>query len=254
MANRLWTKEEFILTLDLYFRIPFARISKGNPDIVRLAELINRTPSSVAMRLCNYASCDPELKSRGVVGLTGGHALCLPYWERYCNRRGDLISEAMKCRKKIVESAFFSADESFSHVSMWDSLVNELYNFKFQSVVKKNYHGRCAISSLKADQFIVGCHIVPEEEENDNRIDASNGICLTILYARAFLEGLIGIDPQYKIHISSSLKYHQFDKGYFSLFKKYDGTELAIKDVLVKPNPQFLEWHMDTVFDKQKEI
>lgn len=253
MANRLWTKEEFILTLDLYFRMPFGRISKGNPDIIRLAELLNRTPSSVAMRLSNYANCDPELKARGVVGLAGGYALCMPYWEKYSNRRGELISEAMKCRKKIMESANFSTDESFSHVSKWDSLVNELYNYKFQSVVKKNYHGRCAISNLQADQLIVGCHIVPEEDENHSSIDASNGICLTILYAHAFLEGLIGIDSQYKIHISSSLKLHQFDKGYFSLFKKYEGAELAIKDVLVKPNPQLLEWHMDTVFDKQKE-
>lgn len=31
MANRLWTRDEFILALDLYFRIPFGQINKNNP-------------------------------------------------------------------------------------------------------------------------------------------------------------------------------------------------------------------------------
>ena len=86
MANRLWTKEEFILTLDLYFRMPFGQIDKRNPDIIKMAELINRTPSSVAMRLCNYANCDPELKARAVKGLAGGYSQCIPYWNQYANK------------------------------------------------------------------------------------------------------------------------------------------------------------------------
>lgn len=253
MARRLWTKEEFILTLDLYFRIPFGQFDKGNPDIIRMAKLINRTPSSVAMRLCNYAYCDPALRAKGVVGLAGGYAQCLPFWEKYSNKLGELTSEAAKCRKKIIEATIPTEDESLTRTSQWDSLVNELYNFKFQSVIKKNYHERCAISSLKADQFLVGCHIIPVENGEEENIDASNGLCLTILYARAFMEGLIGIDTQYRVHISSELKSHQFDKGYYSLFKKYDGSELSIKDVVIKPNPQFLELHMDTIFDKKKE-
>lgn len=251
MARRLWTKEEMILALDLYHRIPFGQINKGNPDIVKMAELINRTPSSVAMRLCNYANCDPALKARGVVGLAGGYAQCMPYWEEYSNRLGLLTSEALKSKKKIIENSVLTEDESLTRTSQWDSLVNELYNYKFQSVIKKNYHGRCAISKLKTDQFLVGCHILPVEDGEEDNIDASNGLCLTILYARAFLEGLIGIDAQYRVHISEELKSHQFENGYYSLFKKYEGSELSIKDVVIKPNPQFLELHMDTIFEKK---
>jgi len=253
MANRLWTKEEFVLTLDLYFRMPFGQISKGNPDIIKMADLINRTPSSVAMRLCNYAHCDPELRERGVYGLAGGYKQCLPYWEKYSSRRGDLSSEAIKCKKKIIESAYDN-DDAYSHVSEWDNLVNELYDYKFQSVVKKNYHGRCAISGLKTPQLLCGCHIVPISEGETDTLDASNGIFLNLLYARTYVEGLIGIDKDYKIHISSALKDYQFDKGYYSLFKKYEGASLGINDVAIKPNVDFLEWHMDTIFDKINEI
>ena len=250
MANRLWTKEEFILTLDLYFRMPFGQISKGNPDIIKMADLINRTPSSVAMRLCNYANCDPALRDRGVSGLSGGFKQCLPYWEKYSTRRGELSSEAIKCRRKIIESSY-NNEEAYSHISEWDNLVNELYDYKFQSIVKKNYHERCAVSGLKTPQLLAGCHIVPITEGEEDTLDASNGICLTILYARAYVEGLIGFDKNYKIHLSSELKKYQFDKGYFSLFKKIDGAYLGINDVAIKPNVDYLEWHMDTIFDKQ---
>ena len=45
-----------------------------------MAELIGRTPSSVAMRLSNYASLDPMLQARGVIGLPGGADKCRSYW------------------------------------------------------------------------------------------------------------------------------------------------------------------------------
>ncbi len=252
MGIRLWTEEEFILTLDLYYRIPFGQITKNNPDIIKMAGLINRTPSSVAMRLCNYANCDPDLKARGVKGLTGGYAQCLPYWERFANKRGDLKAAAIKCRKRLIETAPTDSDEAYTHMSDWDTLVNELYDYKFQNVVKKNYHERCAVSGLTASQFLVACHIVPTTGAEGGIIDASNGILMTLMYARAFTMGLIGFDQNYIIHLSSKLKLHQFDNGYYSIFKKFDGSELGIKDVLIKPNPAYLEWHMDTIFDKDK--
>jgi putative restriction endonuclease len=103
-----------------------------------------------------------------------------------------------------------------------------------------------------ASQFLVACHIIPSMDTEESTIDASNGILMTLIYARAFTEGLIGFDANYKIHLSSELKSHQFDKGYYSLFKKYDGAELGIKDVIIKPNPEYLEWHMDTIFEKNR--
>ena len=79
---------------------------------------------------------------------------------------------------------------------------------------------------------------------------ASNGLYLTLLHARAYVEGLIGFDTNYKIHIAPELKQHQFESGYVSNFKKYEGKSLNISDVTVKPDPTYLEWHMDTVFRK----
>jgi putative restriction endonuclease len=66
MKRRLWTKEELILALNLYLKLPFGKFYHRTPEIIHLASLIGRTPSSVAMRLSNFASVDPYHQKRGV--------------------------------------------------------------------------------------------------------------------------------------------------------------------------------------------
>lgn len=54
-----------ILVLGLYLRLPFGKFHHSNPEVIKMANLIGRTPSSVAMRLSNYAALDPMLQARG---------------------------------------------------------------------------------------------------------------------------------------------------------------------------------------------
>jgi hypothetical protein len=68
MANN-WTREQLIVTFNLYCKIPFSKSVQGNSDVIRVANLIGRTPSAVAFKLGNFGSFDPELKKRGIGGL-----------------------------------------------------------------------------------------------------------------------------------------------------------------------------------------
>ena len=54
-TNNLWTRDEMILVLNLYLKIPFGKMHKGNPNVIKMAHLIGRTPDAVAYRLVNYA-------------------------------------------------------------------------------------------------------------------------------------------------------------------------------------------------------
>jgi hypothetical protein len=45
-----WTREQLLLALNLYYRIPFGKQHKGAPEVVELAHAIGRTPSAVAMK------------------------------------------------------------------------------------------------------------------------------------------------------------------------------------------------------------
>ena len=67
-ARRLWSREEFILTLNLYLKMTFGQMNQSNPKVKKLAELLGRTSSSIAMRLVNFAACDPHFTSQRNIG------------------------------------------------------------------------------------------------------------------------------------------------------------------------------------------
>lgn len=60
--RRNWTRNELILTFNLYCKLPFGKLHRLNPQIINLSNLISRTSSAVALKLVNFASLDPELK------------------------------------------------------------------------------------------------------------------------------------------------------------------------------------------------
>ena len=54
-----WTREHRLIALNLYCKLPFGKLHKDNPIIKEVAAKMGRTPSSLAMKLCNFASLDP---------------------------------------------------------------------------------------------------------------------------------------------------------------------------------------------------
>lgn len=245
MTNKPWTEDEFILALELYFRIPFGSISKTNPDIIKLAKLIGRTPSSVGMRLCNYAHLDPNLEADG---LSGGGKNCKIYWDKFADNLPQLKIAATQSRIRLIENVDISA--SIQRIREVDRLVEDMYDFQFQDIILANYSQRCAITGMAIPSLVTGCHIIPSSVDDEVNLKADNGICLTVLHAKAFVEGLIGIDTDYRLHISPALKQYAFENGYATNFKRYDNQKLSFNKVISKPNPEYLDWHMNTIYQR----
>lgn len=44
-----WTRDQLLIAFRFYCRTPFGRLHYRNPEIIRLAEVIGRTPSALAM-------------------------------------------------------------------------------------------------------------------------------------------------------------------------------------------------------------
>ena len=63
-----------------------------------------------------------------------------------------------------------------------------------------------------------------------------------------FYRGYVTITPDYKLHVSKRLK-DEFNNGKY--YYEFDKKELWIPPTITdRPNPQFLEWHADTVFQR----
>ena len=76
-----WTEEQLLVAFALYCRIPFGLFHQHNPEIIRYAELIGRTPSALAMKLSNIASLDPVFIESGRKGLEGASQADQKMWD-----------------------------------------------------------------------------------------------------------------------------------------------------------------------------
>ena len=74
-TGKKWSREETILAFELYCRTPFSKISKTNEDIINLAMLLGRSPSSVGLKMANLAHYDPEIRKKNLAGMSHGSKL-----------------------------------------------------------------------------------------------------------------------------------------------------------------------------------
>ena len=102
MDRRAWSDEEMILSLDLYYKLPFGRLNQHTPEVRELAALIGRTPSSVALRLVNYAACDPYIVNSGRRGMVSGIGKCKPFWDHYADNTEELFLQAESIRASLL--------------------------------------------------------------------------------------------------------------------------------------------------------
>ena len=67
--GKKWSEDETILAFYYYCQIPFGKMHKTNPEIIHVASMLGRTPSSVVLKMENLGHFDPELQKRNVSGL-----------------------------------------------------------------------------------------------------------------------------------------------------------------------------------------
>jgi putative restriction endonuclease len=80
-----------------------------------------------------------------------------------------------------------------------------LHQASFRDAVLTAYRGRCAISHLPDPRLLDAAHIVMDADEQLGQPIVSNGLPLTKIHHAAFDAHLIGVDPDYRIHVSDRL-------------------------------------------------
>ena len=80
-----------------------------------------------------------------------------------------------------------------------------LHQASFRDAVLSAYRGRCAISHLPEPRLLDAAHIIMDADEQLGQPVISNGLPLTKIHHAAFDAHLIGIDPDFRIHVSNRL-------------------------------------------------
>lgn len=104
-GQRLWTRDELLLAINLYCKTPFGQMHQGNPAVIQLAGLPNRTPSSVTYKLVNFASLDPSLDRAGMSNVS---YLDRQVWQEFY---ADWSGRALESERLLAQAQHLTLEE-----------------------------------------------------------------------------------------------------------------------------------------------
>jgi len=100
----------------------------------------------------------------------------------------------------------------------------------------------CCMSGLRVPQLPVAIPIVPWSLDTQNRLNTSNGLCLSALHDRAYDQGLITVLPDFTIRVGEALRHAELDPFAQSSLAQCEGQAVRLPERL-RPAPAFLEAH-----------
>jgi putative restriction endonuclease len=248
-GQRRWTREETILAINLYCKIPFGKMHSSTSEVKELAKLIERTPASIALKLGNFASFDPTLRARGIGGLPNASKLDGEIWNEFYNHWDVALIES----EKLLAKKKHTTIEKLNHVddkdllkigSNKERLVKVRVNQSiFRKMILATYNNQCCITGISNPELLVASHIVEWSKDEKNCLNPMNGLALNALHDKAFDAGLITVDADsYQIKISSLLKKKNAPLSITNNFADYEGKEISLPDKFL-PAKEFLKVH-----------
>jgi putative restriction endonuclease len=104
-----------------------------------------------------------------------------------------------------------------------------LHQASFREAVILAYKGRCALSGLPEALLLDAAHIISDNDPHWGQPVVPNGLPLSKIHHAAFDAHLIGIDPDYKLHVSDRLL-SQRDGPILEALKHLDGGTLHLPE------------------------
>ncbi len=112
----------------------------------------------------------------------------------------------------------------------------------FRKMVLANYGGKCCVTGLSVPDVLRASHISPWAEDEKNRLNPENGLCLSATYDAAFDRHLISFDEHYRLIVSKAIKGHYTDAAAKSYFLDREGQTMTLPAKFL-PSQSLLEKH-----------
>lgn len=247
-----------LVALNIYDKLPFGKYHKGHPLIIDMSRKMGRSPSSLAMKLSNFASLDPFHAARGVHGLPKVTKGDVAFWQAYRSEHDSLALEGEALfmslcgddgvlavspgHKPRITTEYAGPTEKYQPQKV---RIGQRF---FRQAVLNAYGGRCAVTGLSVRDLLVASHIIPWSEAAGHRLDPRNGIALNALHDRAFDLHLITFDADLKLLCAPSLKDHYTEPAIAQHFQAYEGHPLRVPAEAMGPKPEYLAHHRRLFF------
>jgi len=221
---------------------------KATKEVIEFASLIGRTPSSVALKLGNFASFDPILKERGIKGASNASKLDKQIWDEFYNNWDIALFESEQLLAKKENTSIEKLNNiTINELPKGESkerLVKTRINQNiFRTIVLATYNNKCCITGIDNSELLIASHIVPWSMDEKNRMNPMNGLCLNALHDKAFDAHLITISAEdYSVKVSSKLKKDSSSDIIKESFLKIEGMSICLPDKFL-PSKELLNKH-----------
>lgn len=244
---RPWTEQELLIAMNLYCSLPFGQFNHANKRIREVAAQMERTPSSLSMKLCNLASLDTYHQARGVAGLRGASQLDREVWRKFQEDWSGMAEKSEAAFEELMAQATSKAASKEFKMPGGPSEIQRTVKARrlqtfFRNTVLANYEYQCAISGVAVPELLVASHIIPWSEDESRRADPTNGLCLNVLYDKAFDCHLITFDEEYRLVVCRALKKKDIPEFQRVNFVAIEGAPLRLPHRFV-PDAKALAAH-----------
>lgn len=262
-----WTREHFLIALNLYCKLPFGQFDRNNPLVIDVALRMMRSPSSLAMKLGNFASLDPIQRARGIKGLSGATKQDQIMWNEFHSHLDSLGSES----EQLLHDLFTKDDDREVDFLQRDKVLlersSELFaptgpteatasvrvrrgQQFFRQAILNAYGVRCCISGINVPRLLVASHIKPWRDFPKERLDPRNGLCLSSLHDAAFDDGLITLDKTLCLVLSKRLKSYFPQVALEQIFSPFEGKPIRLPEKIAEPDGTLLRYHREKIFKR----
>jgi putative restriction endonuclease len=247
-----WSHKQLLAAFYLYLQLKPSEIQSDSYAVSAFANSIKKPTRAVATKLRTFAQLDPDLSKqndRAVINVT---PLDKNVWNEFQNNWTSTTLTACEAYESAVgayEDAALgqvsSADAAylFKEGQSREAIVQVRKNqYVFRRAILNSYDATCCITGLKNDRLLIASHIVPWSEDKRNRLNPSNGLCLSALHDRAYDQGLITVLPDYTIRINHVLVEEKGNAFLTEALLRFDKKPIQLPSRF-RPDPIFLQSH-----------
>ena len=247
-----WTRNETLAAFHIYLQLPFGQLHRNQPRIVQLSQWIGRTANAIAMKLGNLASLDPQIVASGRRGMGHASKLDEKIWDEFLAANDTVVAEAAMSFGHYAEQnglpPFVDVLDEVPEIAegkTTTAIVQVRVNqARFRRAILASYNATCCMSGLRVPKLLVASHIVPWSMDAKNRLNPSNGLCLSALHDRAYDIGLMTVLPDLTIRVSKDLKDATADAFTRNTLAAFDGRVITLPERF-RPAPKFLAAHAE---------
>lgn len=250
-----WSRNDTILAFELYCFIPKNEVRPDHPQIVETAKLIGTTSGSLHARLQNFKTYDPSYTSTARKGLTHGSKSDAEIVSEFLNNSDKLVFEIARIKSELGIDLSSVDDQIIENIKIpqgynRDQITNvRIGQYFFRKTILASYNNKCCITGLSIPQLLRASHIKPWSKSDENeKTNPQNGLLLNVLFDSLFDKGLITIDANYNVVISSKIK-QSTDEFIHKTILPYSGTKINLPQRFL-PDVSFLQYHNEFVFQK----